>query len=79
MRRTEEPAPSAPGADDTFAYGQTTTSGPANLQLTQTTLTELAQVGDVRVTVTFMTQRGSVPDRKALTDLLAATVANLHR
>ncbi|MDG3016566.1 sensor domain-containing protein [Speluncibacter jeojiensis] len=79
VRRTTEPTPSAPGADDTFAYGQTTTSGPKNLQLTQTTFNDLAQVGDVRVTVTFMSQRGAEPDRKAVGELLSATVANLRR
>lgn len=79
VRRTTEQAPTVSGADDTFAYGQTTTSGPKGLQLTQSTLNELAQVGDVRVTVTFMSQRGVSPDRKAVADLLSATVANVHR
>ena len=71
-------APPATGTEGEFAYSQTVTSGTGDVALTQDSITLVAQVEDVRIAVTWMTQRGAEVDRADLDLLFAAAVANVR-
>ena len=71
-------APPATGTAGEFAYSQNVTSGSGEVVLSQESITLMAQVGDVRIAVTGMTQRGTEVSRAELDQLFAASVANVR-
>lgn len=73
IRSTITPAPPI-GADDTLAVKQTVSSGTGSDSITQSMLTLMAQVGDVRVTATYMSFDSAAPDAATLDELFTASV-----
>lgn len=78
INRALVPAPSS-GASGEFAYSQRVRSGSGDVEMTRDSITLVAQVGDVRVAVTGMTQQGAAVDRAALDPVLEAAVAKVRR
>lgn len=72
---TTEITPAPPvHADDSLALRRTVTSGNASDKVTQSMVTLMAQVGDVRVSATFMSFGDAKPDTVALDELFTAAV-----
>ena len=68
-------APPATGTAGEFAYSQNVSSGSGEVVLSQESITLMGQVGNVRIAVTGMTQRGTEVGRADLDQLFAAAVA----
>nr|WP_051048124.1 DUF5642 family protein [Rhodococcus sp. AW25M09] len=76
---TLTPAPPI-GADDTLAVRQTVASGVGGDAVTQSMLTLMAQIDDVRVSATFMSFGSASPDTTTLDQLFTASVQKVkHR
>lgn len=71
------PAPPL-NADDTLALRQTVTSGAGDETVTQSTLSLIAQVRDVRVSATFMSFGAGVPDSATLDQVFTEAVARVN-
>lgn len=75
-----ELAPAPPiDADDTLATEQTVSSGSGGTTLKQSMLTLVAQVGDVRISATFMSFHDAKVDSAALDSVFTDAVAKVKR
>lgn len=72
-----DPAPPV-DADDSIALRRTVIPDLGGAKLTQSMQTLLGQVGDVRITVTYMTFGAPKPDTAALNELFTATVLRVR-
>ncbi|MFC4602842.1 sensor domain-containing protein [Rhodococcus kronopolitis] len=77
VKTTVVPAPPL-NADDTLALRQTVTSGEGAETVTQSTLTLLAQVRDVRVSATYMSFGTGAPDSAALDQVFTEAVQRVN-
>ncbi|TSD96121.1 sensor domain-containing protein [Skermania sp. ID1734] len=77
--RSELTPPPPIDADDTLAVRQTLTSGKAVKPLKQSMLSLVAQVGDVRITATFMTFGSNRPDTATLDQIFTDVVGKVRR
>ncbi len=77
IRSTITPAPPI-DADDTLAVRQTVSSGSGTDSVTQSMLTLMAQVGDVRIAATYMSFDSAPPDAAALDQLFKAAVQKVR-
>ena len=76
---TTEITPAPPiRADDTLALRRTVRSGTGSEQVTQSMVTLIAQVGDVRVSATFMSFGDAKADTVALDDVFTAAVQKVQ-
>lgn len=66
------------GTAGEFAYAQTVSSGSGEIAQTRESVTLVAQIDDVRISVIGMSQQGAEVDRAALEQLLAESVANFR-
>lgn len=66
------------GTAGEFAYAQTVSSGSGEIAQTRESVTLVAQIDDVRISVIGMSQQGAEVDRAALEHLLAESVANFR-
>ncbi len=73
IRSTVVPAPPI-DADDTLAVRQTVSSGTGSDTVTQSMLTLLAQVGDVRIAATYMSFEQGAIDGATLDEVFTAAV-----
>ena len=72
---TTELSPPPPiDADDSAALRRTVTSGAGPDTVTQSTLSLVAQIDDVRITATFMSYTDAAPDAVTLDELFTAAV-----
>lgn len=71
-----QPAPPV-DADDSFAVKQTVESGSGSEKLKQSMLTLVAQVGDVRVSATYMSFGAAKPDTAVLDSLFTDAVSKV--
>lgn len=72
--RTEIVPPPPIGADETLALRRTVTSGGAAGEVTQSMLSLVAQVDDIRITATYMSFGELEPDSATLDGLFTAAV-----
>lgn len=76
---TTEITPAPPvRADDTLALRRTVKSGAGSEQVTQSMVTLIAQVGDVRVSATFMSFGDAKADTVALDEVFTAAVQKVQ-
>ncbi|MDI9897339.1 DUF5642 family protein [Rhodococcus sp. IEGM 1381] len=75
---TLTPAPPI-DADDTLAVRQTVASGAGGDAVTQSMLTLMAQIDDVRVAATFMSFGSETPDAMTLDELFTAAVQKVKQ
>ncbi|MGB3370568.1 MAG: sensor domain-containing protein [Rhodococcus sp. (in: high G+C Gram-positive bacteria)] len=73
IRSTVTPAPPI-DADDTLAVRQTVSSGTGTDSVTQSMLTLMAQVGDVRIAATYMSFDSGSTDAATLDEVFTAAV-----
>nr|WP_296770202.1 sensor domain-containing protein [Rhodococcus sp. (in: high G+C Gram-positive bacteria)] len=73
IESTITPAPPI-DADETLAVRQTVSSGTGSEAVTQSMLTLMAQVGDVRIAATHMSFDSATPDAETLDELFTAAV-----
>jgi hypothetical protein len=73
IRSTVTPAPPI-DADDTLAVRQTVSSGTGSDSVTQSMLTLMAQVGDVRISATYMSFDDTAPDAATLDEIFTTAV-----
>lgn len=73
IRSTVTPAPPI-DADETLAVRQTVSSGGGADTVTQSMLTLMAQVGDVRIAATYMSFDSEAPDAATLDEVFTAAV-----
>ncbi|MBB5911299.1 hypothetical protein BJY24_000166 [Nocardia transvalensis] len=66
-------------ADDALALRRTVSGPVGGPGLTQSMRTLVAQIGDVRITVTYMSFGDGAPDTTALDHVFDATVANVRK
>ncbi|MFI9510309.1 sensor domain-containing protein [Nocardia sp. NPDC052566] len=76
---TELDAPPPIDADDTMALRRTVTPDVGAAGLTQSMRTLAGQVGDVRITVTYMTFGSGKPDTAALDELFTTAVRKVKK
>lgn len=77
IRSTVTPAPPI-NADETLAVRQTVTSGAGSDAVTQSMLTLMAQVGDVRIAATYMSFGGESTDAATLDEIFTAAVQKVN-
>ncbi len=77
IRSTISPAPPI-NADETLAVKQTVNSGTGTDSVTQSMLTLMAQVDDVRIAATFMSFDDSAPDAAVLDELFTTAVQKVN-
>ncbi|WP_070378315.1 sensor domain-containing protein [Rhodococcus sp. WMMA185] len=75
---TEITPPPPIRADDTLALRRTVKSGNERATITQSMVTLIAQVGDVRVSATFMSFGDTKADTAALDQVFTAAVQKVH-
>ncbi|WP_072687687.1 DUF5642 family protein [Rhodococcus marinonascens] len=76
---TTETTPAPPiRADDTLALRRTVKSGNEGATVTQSMVTLMAQVGDVRISATFMSFGDTKADTVALDEVFTAAVQKVH-
>ncbi len=76
---TSEPASPPPvAADDTLSLRRTVRPESGGARLTQSMRTHVAQLGDVRISVTYMSFAESEPDTAALDELFAVAVRKVR-
>ncbi|WP_406279845.1 sensor domain-containing protein [Nocardia sp. NBC_00881] len=75
---TELDPPPPVDADDALALRRTVASEVGGARLTQSMRTLIGQVGDVRISVTYMSFAGEKPDTSALDELFTAAVRKVR-
>lgn len=77
IRSTITPPPPI-DADETLAVRQTVSSGAGTDSVTQSMLTLMAQVGDVRIAATYMSFDSEAPDGATLDEVFTAAVQKVE-
>ncbi|MGL4306612.1 MAG: sensor domain-containing protein [Mycobacteriaceae bacterium] len=72
------PAPPI-NADSSFAVKHTIESGSGNVTLKQSILQLLAQIGGIRITVTYRATKGAEPDSAVLDEIFTAAVLKVRK
>lgn len=67
------------GADETLAVRQTVASGAGGDAVTQSMLTLMAQIDDIRVSATFMSFGSETPDTATLDELFTSAVQKVKQ